>query len=83
MHEPNVQWLFDQMRNATNVGALLTIQTIIKLEFESKEAYTKDAELMQQLRDCWKNQNARLAEEAISQEKYGEARDDSKERFSV
>ena len=71
MHEPNVQWLFDQMRNATHVGVLLTVQTIIKLEVESGEAYTKDAELMQQLRDCWKQQNTRLVEEAIAKEKHG------------
>jgi hypothetical protein len=75
MHEPNVQWLFDQMQAATHMGVLLTIQTIIKLEVESGEAYTKDAALMQTLRQCWKEQHARLVEEDAKREKYGEAQE--------
>lgn len=64
MIEQNVQWLFDEMQAASHMGALLTIQTIIKLESESGEAYTKDEALMQQLRECWKENEARLVKES-------------------
>lgn len=73
MADPNVQWLFDEMNNAGHTGALLTIQTIIKLEIESGEAYTKDEVLMQRLRQCWKQNEARVikADEELEEELVG------------
>jgi hypothetical protein len=69
MLDPDVQWLFDQMKAASHMGALHTIQTIIKLEIATKEAYTKDEALIQHLRDCWKENEARLSNEKIDREK--------------
>ena len=65
---PNVKWLLDEMQAATHMGVLLTIQTIIKLEVETGEEYTKDSALMQQLRSCWKQNEDRLSKEKANEE---------------
>lgn len=59
----NVQGLFDQMNTATHEGVLATVSLIIKLEVEDKHEYTKDAALMQRLRQCWKRNEARIVKE--------------------
>jgi hypothetical protein len=64
---PNVKWLFGEMQAATHMGVLFTIQTVIKLEVETGEEYTKDATLMQQLRSCWKQNEDRLVKEKANE----------------
>jgi allophanate hydrolase subunit 1 len=80
MLEPNVQWLFDQIKAATHMGVLHTVSTIVKLEVDSGEAYTKDEAVMQQLRECWKQSEAWLANEEIEREKLsGEHESDAEQ----
>lgn len=56
----DVQWLFDRMDNATHIGTLETVAFIIKIETSDENEYTKDAELMKRLRDCFARNRERV-----------------------
>jgi hypothetical protein len=51
--ESEVQWLFDQLNNANHEGTLNTVAFVIKLETSDGDQYTKDAALMNRLRQCY------------------------------
>jgi hypothetical protein len=49
----DVQWLFDQLDKATHESTINNVAFVIKLEVSDENEYTKDAELMERLRQCF------------------------------
>lgn len=62
----DVQWLFDQLDNATHEGELNTVAFVIKLEQSDENEYTKDAALMGRLRECFARNRKRIDEKTKS-----------------
>jgi hypothetical protein len=56
----DVQWLFDQLNNATHESTINNVAFVIKLEVSDENEYTKDAELMARLRACFAQNRKRL-----------------------
>ena len=56
----DVQWLFCEMDNATHMGTLETVAFIIKIETSDENEYTKDAEVMKRLRECFARNRERV-----------------------
>lgn len=56
----DVQWLFDRLNEATCEGELDTVAFIVKLEISDENEYTKDAALMDRLRQCFEDNRKRV-----------------------